>query len=35
MSRLQSGYSEDTTTTLTNGDNPPTDIDELAEYFNK
>ncbi|XP_078487465.1 ciCesA protein [Ciona intestinalis] len=33
--RLQSGYSEDTNTTITNGGSRPTNLDELAEYFNK
>lgn len=35
MSRLQSGYSEDSNTTLTNADHRPTDLDELADYFNR
>nr|XP_039271155.1 uncharacterized protein LOC120345683 isoform X3 [Styela clava] len=39
MRRLQSGYSQDTSTgtdtTLTNGDDQQNDIDELANYFNR
>nr|AAR89623.1 cellulose synthase [Ciona savignyi] len=35
LGRLQSGYSEDTNTTITNGNSRPTNLDELAEYFNK
>ena len=35
MGRLNSGYTEDSNTTITAGDDRPTDIDELADYFNK
>ena len=35
MRRLQSDFSEDTDTTITNGDNRKSDLEELTHYFNK